>query len=166
MDRSSYPALHPLRIAAATLLPTALAGCIGGAAEPAGPCIHEFRDAVVHVDAVVAADSVTAVDSVAITRAIVNGVPMALAWIPLDLGTNAVLRNDTLFCHVPFSFGNMKGLWQVTVSAPNHPTQLVEFEARYAVSKRDCPSYNDGGSHVVWHLTGGTQTVAANGVRR
>ena len=163
MDRSAFDAL---RIAGATLLTAVLAGCIGGAAEPAGPCIHEFRDAVVHVDAVVAADSATAVDSVAITRAIVNGVPMALRWIPLDLGTNAVLRNDTLFCRVPFSFGNMEGLWLLTVSAPNHPAQLVEFEARYAVSKRDCPSYDDGGSQIVWQLSGVPEPIATRSGRR
>jgi hypothetical protein len=134
------------RMLAVAVLPLTcwvLAGC-------SGPCVHSYRDAVVHIAG--AADSTTAVgiDSVFITTVTVDGdsLPLSLAVLGGGHESGVAVVGDTMRCRIPCSFGVREGRWQLTLSARGYPSQTRGFNAGYAVFHRGCPSYNDGGTYL------------------
>jgi hypothetical protein len=128
-----------------------LAGC----SSTSGPCVHAYRDALVHVSAVVDSATGSGVDSVFVTKVTVNGdsLPLRLAVFGGGHETGVVLDGDTLRCGVPCAFGSMEGRWELTLLARRYPRQTVAFVARYAVFHGGCPSYNDRGTSVVLRLS-------------
>jgi hypothetical protein len=120
----------------------------------AGPCVHVYRDALVHMSAFVDSASSAAVDSVFITNVTVNGstLPLNLAIAGGGHETGILLDGDTLRCSSPCAFGSSEGSWQVTLLARGFPRQTIAFSARYATFHGGCPSYNDGGTSVVLRL--------------
>jgi len=120
-----------------------------------GPCVHTYRDAVLHVSAVVDSASSAGIDSVFITGVMVDGssLPLYLALLADRHETGILLDGDTLRCGVPFSLGHSEGRWQVTLQARGYPLQTVAFDARYRTFHGGCPSYNDRGTTVVLRLS-------------
>ena len=137
------------RLAVAVLI--AVAGCVPVGA---GPCVHVYRDAVVHIGAVVDAATSSGLDSVFVTKATVNGdsLPLFLAILGGGHEAGVLLEGDTLRCSVPCAFGSMQGRWKLTLLARGYPSQAVAFDAQYATFHGGCPSYNDGGTSVVLRL--------------
>lgn len=119
-----------------------------------GPCVHVYRDAVVHINAVLDAASGSSLDSVFVTGAAVNDytLPLPLAVYGGGHEAGVLLDGDTLRCKVPCALGSTEGTWQLTLLARGYPLQTVAFDARYAVFHGGCPSYNDRGTSVVLHL--------------
>ena len=158
MDRRG-PLTEPLRrrfpcaviaLVALGLIGSSLVGC-----GVAGPCVHVYRDAVVHVSAVVDSTSGADIDSVFITDVMVNGssLPLYLAAYGGGHEAGILLDGDTLRCSTPCAFGAMDGRWQVTLLARGYPLQTVAFDAHYATGHGGCPSYSDRGTLVVLRLT-------------
>jgi len=131
------------------LIGSLLVGC-----NTAGPCVHVYRDAVVHVSAFVDSASSADIDSVFITDVKVNGstLPLYLAVLGSGHETGIRLDGDTLRCSAPCAFGQSEGSWEVTLLARGYPLQTIAFEARYATFHGGCPSYNDHGTTVVLRL--------------
>ena len=120
-----------------------------------GPCVHVYRDALVHVTAVVDSASGGAIDSVFITNVSVNGdsLPLHLAVFGSGHEIGVLVDGDTVRCGVPSAFGTNEGHWEVTLHARGFTSQTVRFDARYREGKGGCPSYDDGGISVVWTLS-------------
>ena len=137
------------------LVALALSGLPLSGCETAGPCVHVYRDAVLHVSTVVDATSSAGIDSVFITGVTVEGSPLPLYLAVLADGHETGVRvdGDTLRCSTPFSFGHSEGPWQVTLLARGYPLQTVTFDARYRTFRGGCPSYNDRGTTVVLRLS-------------
>lgn len=129
-----------------------LAGCSG----LGGPCVHVYRDTVVHVGAVVDSSTSSGIDSVFITKVAVRGDSLPLYLVAYSTNgheAGVLLDGDTLRCRVPCAFGSSEGRWEVTLLARGYPVQTVAFDASYGVYHGGCPSYNDRGSLVVLHLS-------------
>lgn len=127
------------------------AGCTGFGA---GPCVHVFRDAIVHMIAVVDSETGSGLDSVFVTNVTIDGdtLPLSMAMSSGDNEAGVLLEGDTLRCGIPCSFGFSEGRWELTLCARGYPSQTVAFDARYAVFNGGCPSYNDRGTFVVLKL--------------
>ena len=127
------------------------AGCWWGA----GPCVHVFRDELVHVRAVVDSATGAGIDSVVITNVRVRGTSLPLSLVVLPApgqGEGVSLDGDTLRCSVPCAFGTQDGRWELTLLARGYPPQTLAFDASYGEFRGGCPSYNDHGTWVVLHL--------------
>jgi hypothetical protein len=143
--------MRSIAIAAALgALAFSAAGCL-----TAGPCVHVFRDALVHVDAVVDDPFGSGIDSVFVTNVTINddSFPLFLALEGGGHQTHVALVADTMRCGVPCSFGSEEGRWKIMLVARGYASQTVTFDAHYAKFHGGCPSYDDGGTHVVLHLS-------------
>jgi hypothetical protein len=115
----------------------------------AGPCVHNYLDAVVHLASVRNHATQAPLDTVFMSAAAVDDHLYLLTALVQEANASGVtLVGDSLRCVLPCSFGHEEGHWAVTLSARGFARQEVEFDADYAVFHGGCPSWNDSGTVV------------------
>lgn len=151
----SFRASRVLAYAAVTGIAALAGGCDekGGGDGIVGPCVHIYEDAVLHVQSARDKETGAPIDTLFITAVTVDSVPYDLGETEWEENATGVERfGDSLRCVLPFAFGTDEGRWTLAVSAAGHPEQYVEFDARYAVFRGGCPSWNDSGTVVELEL--------------
>lgn len=147
MSRARVVAV-PLVVAAVVLLAAACGGGGAGGAGPVGPCLHEYRSAVLEIVAAHVTGSETPVTRLVLRDVERNGAALPVHGLVLGPAHGLAVAGDALTCDVPCGFGTDDGTWTFTAEGAGLPARSMEVHARYAEHGGGCPSYDDGGTHV------------------
>lgn len=132
------------------LMANFLGACDGN---PIGPCVHEYREALLQVVGARDAQDNTPLPNFVIRQVQIDGREQDLRFVVAGPSYGVELKGDSLVCRVPCGFGTQEGNYIFTVSAPGYPPQVRGYEGRYGVFHGGCPSYNDAGVRVTLRLS-------------
>lgn len=131
-----------------TILLVALAlGCDQGDGG-AGPCSHEYRDAILQIKQVRDSQTQDALSSVVLTEFTIGGLSVALPTLIEQFADNVELVGDSLRCTPPCGFGTTEGHYQFTSAAPGYTARVLSFDVAYEEFEGGCPSHNSGGLEI------------------
>ena len=110
-----------------------------------GPCLHEKREALFHVQSAQDDQTGTAITPIEFGLVLLEGVPVSGAQLVTELSSNVEFVQRELICSPPCSFGEAPGFYQFWVEAEGYAREVHELTAAYAIREEGCPSFSEGG---------------------
>jgi hypothetical protein len=113
-----------------------------------GPCIHEYKEAIFHIEVVRDSASNTPITFAKLEGLKINGRNHTGSFFG-EMNYGIVYTDSTYYCNFPCGFGNESGLYEFKILADGYKNKVVRYEnVDYSIYKGGCPSYNDGGKRV------------------
>jgi hypothetical protein len=114
-----------------------------------GPCVVEYREAVLHITSAVDIDTRDPIPEITISRIVINGEETPLEYEILE-SNNIEYRDSVFVGTIPCSFGHQPGRYVLTISAEGYSESVFEFRnVHYSLKEGPgCPLYFDGGTRV------------------
>jgi len=114
----------------------------------AGPCVHTYEDAVLHVRNVTNSSTNAPIPRIAITKVSIDGrtvtdVRALVEGIPVQ---GIQIAGDSLICTTECAFGPRDGTYAFTAGAAGYQDKDVTLVASFARFVAGCPSSSGGGS--------------------
>ena len=117
-----------------------------------GPCLHENREALFHVQSAWDDQTGAAITPIEFGLVLLEGVPVSGAQLVTELSSNVEFVQGHLICSPPCSFGEVPGFYQFWVAAEGYAREVHELTAAYAILEEGCPSISDGGVRFDFEL--------------
>ncbi len=117
-----------------------------------GPCLHEKREALFHVQSAQDDQTGAAITPIEFGIILLEGVPVNGVMLVTELSSNVEFVQWELICSVPCFFGEEPGFYQFWVEAEGYAREVHELTAAYAIIEKGCSSFNDGGVRLDFEL--------------
>ncbi len=117
-----------------------------------GPCLHENREALFHVQSARDDQTGTTITPIVFNLILLEGVPVSGVMLTTELSSNVEFVQRRLICNVPCSFGEVPGFYQFWVGAEGYAYKAHELSAAYAIFEDGCPSFSEGGVRLDFEL--------------
>ncbi len=117
-----------------------------------GPCFHENREALFHVQSSRDDQTGTTITPIEFGLVLLEGVPVSGAQLVTELSSNVEFVQGHLICSPPCSFGEVPGFYQFWVAAEGYAREVHELTAAYAIFEEGCPSLSEGGVRLDFEL--------------
>lgn len=122
----------------------------------AGPCVHDYYDAVVNIDRVISTPANTEIAGISLIEVVHDDLEVQLeTWCDgqtENLCYGLLFDSETPVCSLPCGFGTEEGEWRIELSAEGYAPATVVLDASYGEHEGGCPSYSDHGSHFELEL--------------
>ena len=117
-----------------------------------GPCLHEKREALFHVQSAQDDQTGAAITPIVFNLVLLEGVPVNGVMLVTELSSNVEFVQGHLLCSPPCSFGEEPGFYQFWVGAEGYAREVHELTAAYAILEEGCPSFSDEGVRFDFEL--------------
>ena len=117
-----------------------------------GPCLHENREALFHVQSARDDQTGTTITPIVFNIVLLEGVPVSGVQLVTELSSNVEFVQWELICSVPCFFGEEPGFYQFWVGAEGYAYEAHELTAAYAIMEEGCPSFREGGVRLDFEL--------------
>lgn len=127
----------------------------------AGPCVHNYNDAVLHIDSATGIQFGTEYTEIILSDFSINGVAVHASSVIRESSSNVVLseENNSLLCTLPCSFGEEAGEWEFNSREQYDISTTQTVMADYQTFVGGCPSFNDHGTHTQLQMEQGVVTI-------
>ncbi|MGD9899450.1 MAG: hypothetical protein AB7T22_10020 [Calditrichaceae bacterium] len=115
--------------------------------------MHIYEEPILSVIAVKDAATLQGIDSIELYSIRIDGIEADLN-ILMDQSSNVILRDSTLICEVPCSFGTQPGKYSFVASAEGFRDSLYTLDVNYKYSEGGCPSRSWGSLEMEIELAG------------
>ena len=122
--------------------------------DPTGPCFVEFREAILHITNVRDGTTGEAISQITISRLQIDGQQNPIGEWSLYESQNVELRDSSLTCTLPCSFGTQDGTYLLGVSAEGYVDRDVEIPGvHFSVHEGPgCPLFLGGGTRTEFKM--------------
>ena len=93
-----------------------------------GPCFHENREALFHVQSVRDDQTGTTITPIVFKVVLLEGFPASGVLLVTELSSNVEFVQGELICSVPCSFGEEPGFYQFRVGAEGYASEVHELK--------------------------------------
>jgi hypothetical protein len=117
--------------------------------ENAGPCVHTYKEPILHVSSVKDAKTNLELDKVYFYSIKINNYDTPVSQIEMDEYHNIEFFDTVMVCTVPFSFGIASGDYQFNTAIEGYKEKINSIkDVEYSIKEGGCPSYEDGGLQI------------------